>query len=136
MTIYHLFGRHIGHTKVQRSARIQFRKAQLTAKRNAEAAKRKERELLFAGIQEGGAPSTGYGRRKGQEKLSQEEILLNASSDVTAALRRTHNLMSAELERSQFARDTLGMVPPQFMSFVHYGGDTDTGHGQKTRQKT
>ncbi|KAL9105119.1 MAG: hypothetical protein Q9163_000037 [Psora crenata] len=89
-------------------AHNQFRRAQLIAKRNAEAAKRKERELLFAGIQEGVAPSTtGYGRRKGQEKLSEEEILLNASSDVTAALRRTHNLMSAELERSQFAREIL-----------------------------
>lgn len=89
------------------SARAQFRKAQLQAKRNAEAAKRKERELLFAGIQEGNSTTT-HGRRKGQEKLSQEEILLNASSDVTAALRRTHALMSAELERSQFARETLG----------------------------
>ncbi|KAM0799340.1 hypothetical protein BDR22DRAFT_822640 [Usnea florida] len=87
-------------------ARVQFRKAQLQAKRNAEAAKRKERELLFAGIQEG-TNTTVYGRRKDQEKLSQEEILLNASSDVTAALRRTHSLMSAELERSQFARETL-----------------------------
>ena len=92
------------------SARIQFRKAQLTAKRNAEAAKRKEREVLFAGIQEGSeTPSTGYGRRQGQEKLSQDEILLNASTDVTAALRRTHNLMSSELERSRFARETLGI---------------------------
>lgn len=89
-----------------RSARAQFRKAQLQAKRNAEAAKRKERELLFAGIQEG-TSTTGYGRRKGQEKLSQEEILLNASSDVTAALRRTHNLMTSELERSRFAQETL-----------------------------
>ncbi|CAD6588142.1 MAG: hypothetical protein ASARMPREDX12_003178 [Alectoria sarmentosa] len=86
--------------------RAQFRKAQLQAKRNAEVAKRKERELLFAGIQEGNSTSV-YGRKKGQEKLSQEEILLNASSDVTAALRRTHTLMSAELERSQFARETL-----------------------------
>lgn len=34
--------------------------------------------------------------------------MLNASSDVTAALRRTHNLMQAELSRSQFAQETLG----------------------------
>lgn len=95
------------HTNTRgHSARAQFRKAQLQAKRNAEAAKRKERELLFAGIHEGNN-ITAYGRRKGQEKLSQEEILLNASSDVTAALRRTHTLMSAELERSEFARETL-----------------------------
>jgi len=87
------------------SARAQFRKAQLQAKRNAEAAKRKERELLFAGTE--GGKSTNYGRRKGQEKLSQEDLLVNASSDVTAALRRTHNLMTAELERSRFAQETL-----------------------------
>ncbi len=89
------------------STRAQFRKAQLQAQRNVEAAKRKERELLFAGIEEGKF-NKDYGRRRGQEKLSEEEQLLNASSDVTASLRRTHNLMSAELERSQFARETLG----------------------------
>jgi protein transport protein SEC20 len=32
---------------------------------------------------------------------------VNASSDVTAALRRTHQLMQTELSRSQFAHDTL-----------------------------
>lgn len=78
----------------------------MQAKRNAEAAKRKERELLFAGIQEGNN-FAGYGRRKGQEKLSEQEVLVNASSDVTAALRRTHNLMTTELERSRFAQETL-----------------------------
>ncbi len=88
------------------SARVQFRKAQLQAKRNAEASKRRERELLFAGIQEG-SNTGGYGRRKGQEKLSEQEVLVNASSDVTAALRRTHNFMTAELERSRFAQETL-----------------------------
>lgn len=64
---------------------------------------------MFAGVQEGNS-NTVFGRRKGLEKLSQDEILLNASSDVTAALRRTHSLMLAELERSQFARETLGKV--------------------------
>ena len=87
-------------------ARAQFRKAQLQAKRNEEAAKRKERELLFAGVQEGDLKG-GPGRRKGQEKLSQDDLLVNASSDVTAALRRTHQLMQTELSRSQFANETL-----------------------------
>ena len=87
------------------SARIQFRKAQLQAKRNAETAKRKERGLLFASVQEGNSTSSS-GRRKGKE-LSQDELILNASSDVTAALRRTHDLMQQELSRSQFAQDTL-----------------------------
>ena len=89
------------------SARIQFRKAQLQAKRRAEAAKRKERELLFAGLKEGEG-SASHGRRKGQERLSQDDLVLGASSDVTAALRRTHNLMTSELERSRFAQETLG----------------------------
>ena len=91
-------------------ARAQFRKAQLQAKRNEEAAKRKEREQLFAGAQEGSETRAG-GRRKGQEKLSQDELLLNASNDVTAALRRTHQLMQVELQRSQFAHETLRTVP-------------------------
>ncbi|MCJ1283780.1 hypothetical protein MMC26_003111 [Xylographa opegraphella] len=87
-------------------ARAQFRKAQLQAKRNEEAVKRKEREQLFAGIQEG-SNTTGSVRHKGHEKVSQDDLLVNASSDVTAALRRTHQLMQAELSRSQFANDTL-----------------------------
>ena len=108
------------------SARAQFRKAQLQAKRNAEAAKRKERELLFAGIQEGGNETTGYGRRKGQEKQTQEELLLGASSDVTAALRRTHNLMSSELERSQFARETLENSTRELSTLTETYSNLDT----------
>ncbi|KAL8702379.1 MAG: hypothetical protein Q9201_004445 [Fulgogasparrea decipioides] len=87
-------------------ARSQFRKAQLQAKRNAEAAKRKERELLFAGVQES-STAPGQGRRKGQERLSKEQLELNASADVTAALRRVHSLMQSEVSRSQFALETL-----------------------------
>ncbi|KAI9765106.1 MAG: hypothetical protein M1840_007813 [Geoglossum simile] len=86
-------------------ARSQFRKAQLQAKRNAENSHRRERELLFAG--EHSNVSNGQERRRGQEKLSQDELLVNASSDVTAALRRTHQIMQSELSRSQFAHDTL-----------------------------
>ncbi|KAL4755492.1 hypothetical protein BDW72DRAFT_200103 [Aspergillus terricola var. indicus] len=78
-----------------------FRNAQLQAKRNAELAKRKERELLFA-------RSEGTEKRNlAKEKLTQEDIVKNASKDVTAALRRTHQLMQAELSRSQFAQETL-----------------------------
>ena len=94
------------------SIRIQFRKAQLTAKRNAEAAKRREREILFADLRQGtDAPLGSHGRRKGQEKLTKDDIVLSASNDVTAALRRAHRLMGQELERSQFARQTLGKSP-------------------------
>ncbi|KAI4103546.1 MAG: hypothetical protein L6R37_003763 [Teloschistes peruensis] len=87
-------------------ARSQFRKAQLQAKRHAEAAKRKERELLFASVQEG-TSGTAPGRRKGQEQLSKDQLELNASADVTAALRRVHSLMQSEVSRSQFALETL-----------------------------
>ena len=98
------------------SARSQFRKAQLQAKRNAEAAKRREREIIFAGVQEGNRES-GLIRRKGQEKLSHDEVLLNASSDVTVALRRAHALMQTELTKSQFAQETLSEYSSSFGKF-------------------
>ena len=85
----------------------------MQAKRNAEASKRKERELLFSGISEGDG-----GRRKGLEKLTHDDLVVNASSDVTAALRRTHHLMQAELSRSQFAQDTLGSSSRKAKPFV------------------
>ncbi|KAI9376324.1 P-loop containing nucleoside triphosphate hydrolase protein [Aspergillus egyptiacus] len=78
-----------------------FRNAQLQAKRKAELARRKERELLFS-------RSEGSERRNPtKEKLTQDDIVRNASKDVTSALRRTHQLMQAELSRSQFAQETL-----------------------------
>ncbi|EER44619.1 conserved hypothetical protein [Histoplasma capsulatum H143] len=88
-----------------KSARIKFRKAQLQAKRNAEAARQKERQLLFAGVE--GGEGTEYIRRKGRAGLTHDALVASASEDVTAALRRTHQLMQAELSRSQFAQDTL-----------------------------
>ncbi|KAI9806829.1 MAG: hypothetical protein M1833_002486 [Piccolia ochrophora] len=87
---------------IRNSARTQFRKAQLSAKRATELSRQKERELLFAGASSGPA-----NRRRGDEKLSQDDLLVAASSDVTAALRRTHQLMQSELSRSQFAHETL-----------------------------
>ncbi|GAD99680.1 Sec20 domain protein [Paecilomyces variotii No. 5] len=81
--------------------RGEFRAAQLQAKRNAEAAQRKERELLLA------KPRDSEGRRKPMEKLTQDDLVVNASSDVTSALRRTYQLMQTELSRSQFATQTL-----------------------------
>lgn len=83
--------------------REQFRLAQLQAKSNAEIAQRKERELLFSRPQ---SPPTTH--RQSSDKFTQDDLVRNASSDVTAALRRTHNLMRTELSRSQFAQETLG----------------------------
>lgn len=76
----------------------------MQAKRNADIAKRKERELLLSSARDGDG-----GRRKTQEKFTQGDLAVNASSDVTSALRRTHNLMQSELSRSQFAQETLGL---------------------------
>ncbi|KAL8796072.1 MAG: hypothetical protein Q9182_007439 [Xanthomendoza sp. 2 TL-2023] len=87
-------------------ARSHFRKAQLQAKRNAEAAQRRKRELLFAGVREG-ATAPAQDRRKGHDRSSKDQVELNASSDVTAALRRVHSLMQSEVSRSQFALETL-----------------------------
>lgn len=83
-------------------SRGDFRNAQLQAKRNAELAKRRERELLLSRSQ------ASSEKRGPSEKFTQEDLVLNASNDVTAALRRTHHLMQAELSRSQFAQETLG----------------------------
>lgn len=45
--------------------------------------------------------------RENFKSLSEEEKEVNSSSDVTIALRRTHDMMVNELCRSQFAHDTL-----------------------------
>ena len=89
-----------------KTARASFRRAQLQAKRNADIAKRKEREMLFAN-RSADVDSVAPARRKGQEKLTQDELALNASNDVTAALRRTHDLLQGNLKQSQFAQQTL-----------------------------
>lgn len=91
------------------SARSQFRKAQLQAKRNAEAAKRKERELLFTGLQHGNSTES-HSRRRGHENISKEDQVVNAASDVTAGLTQLYASMSQELSKSQFAQETLGEV--------------------------
>ncbi|KAF2437366.1 Sec20-domain-containing protein [Karstenula rhodostoma CBS 690.94] len=95
-------------TEDLRSSRTQYRKAQLTAKHNADRAKLKERELLFSNLQSGAGSSTPSSthRRRGNG-INESEIVTQASSDVTAALRRTHQLMQSELSRSRFAQETL-----------------------------
>ncbi|OAL55710.1 hypothetical protein IQ07DRAFT_639363 [Pyrenochaeta sp. DS3sAY3a] len=95
-------------TEDLRSSRTLYRKAQLSAKHNADRAKLKERELLFSNLQSGSStPSSTYRQRKQQQGLSEGEVVSQASSDVTAALRRTHQLMQNELSRSKFAQETL-----------------------------
>ncbi|RKF62752.1 putative sec20 domain-containing protein [Erysiphe neolycopersici] len=102
-----------------------FRRAQLTAKRRLEAARIEERIALtqsflkYAEISPHSTISSSVvegtldyrlknkGLQQPPSLLSNEEKEINASSDVTAALRRTHDLMANELSRSQFVHDTL-----------------------------
>ena len=117
------------------SARSQFRKAQLTAKRASEAAKQKEREDLFASIQQpsqsasGAAASDLFAGRSSQaqsKNLTQDEVLVSASTDVTSALRRTHDLLTSELSRSRFAQETLDQSTAALADLGERYGDLDT----------
>lgn len=102
-----------------------FRRAQITAKRASEAAKLKEREILFQSLQQ--EPQTNNtdtadptqnprdllfasrrpgGKQQQQQSLNKDELVAQASSDVTSSLRRTHDLLSTELSRSRFAQET------------------------------
>ena len=100
-----------------KTARSNFRKAQLSAKKASTAAKQKEREIIFAtlqsppaqsDIQVDGTSPTGRTTLAQQQKknLTKDELEVDASSSVTAALRRTHALLSTELSRSRFAQET------------------------------
>lgn len=114
-----------------KSARGAFRRAQLQSKRNADAARRKDRELLFAS-RAGDSERVIPGRRKGMEKLTQDELALNASSDVTAALRRTHELMQGNIQQSQFAQQTLDESSAALASLSEsYSGVGDLLKGSK-----
>ncbi len=117
-----------------KSARGAFRRAQLQSKRNLDATKRKEREQLFASRRNptgNGEPlsptsATARSRRAGQQRLTQDELAVNAAEDVTRALRRTHQLLSSNLSQSQFAQQTLEESQEQMKSLgERYSGTTD-----------
>ncbi|TVY60665.1 hypothetical protein LSUE1_G006621, partial [Lachnellula suecica] len=101
--------------KELKTCEIAFRKAQIQAKRNLQAAQRAEKQLLLESYSQPrsstSSPAPGTTafppRRKPRSEMTKEEREVNASSDVTAALRRTHDMMASELSRSQFAHDTL-----------------------------
>ncbi|KAI0423239.1 Sec20-domain-containing protein [Xylaria grammica] len=99
--------------------RKSFRKAQITAKSNLQLAQQKERELLYASFS---SPRSGASsprsatattgalaprRRQLTSEMSKEEQMISASHDVTQSLRRTHDMMTAELVKSDFAHNTL-----------------------------
>ncbi|KAI0543113.1 Sec20-domain-containing protein [Xylaria digitata] len=101
--------------------RKSFRKAQITAKHNLQLAQRQERELLYASFSSPrsgasspgsatGATTTALAPRRRQQltsEMSKEEQMISASHDVTQSMRRTHDLMTAELVKSDFAHNTL-----------------------------
>ncbi|KAK7951483.1 uncharacterized protein PG986_007211 [Apiospora aurea] len=105
------------------TCRASFRKAQMSAKRNRETAQRKERQLLLATLAaspklRSGASSPASDqqqqqqppvrrRKKMRSDMTKDEQTVSAANDVTVALRRTHDMMVAELSRSDFAHTTL-----------------------------
>jgi protein transport protein SEC20 len=121
-----------------KSSRAQFRSAQLHAKRASDYAKRRERELLLQSYQEPSRSNTPTNdlsssgqlqtqiRRRGPEKLSEDEILVNASGDVTASLRRTQNLLVTELQRSQFAQETFDRSSAELEQLSEHYTDLDS----------
>lgn len=121
-----------------RHSRGRFRQAQLIAKRASEVAKQKERELLFQSLHSAPDPTAdgeegaerdlfaGRRARPQQKQLSKDEQLVGASSDVTAALRRTHNLLSTELSRSRFAQETFDQSTAALSDLGERYTDLDT----------
>ncbi|KAK7970744.1 hypothetical protein PG996_000827 [Apiospora saccharicola] len=106
------------------SCRASFRKAQMSAKRNRETAQRRERQLLLATLAaspkvRSGASSPASEHQQPQQQaplrrrknkrsdMTKNEQTVSAANDVTVALRRTHDMMAAELSRSDFAHTTL-----------------------------
>ncbi|KAI0453663.1 Sec20-domain-containing protein [Xylaria acuta] len=102
--------------------RKSFRKAQIAARRNLQAAQRQERTLLYASFTtpRSGASSpasatattaapAAAARRRHQRtsEMSKDEQMISASHDVTQSMRRTHDMMAAELAKSDFAQNTL-----------------------------
>ena len=111
-------------TEDLKAARANFRKAQLQAKRTADAEKRKEREQLFADRKQDGQAQSRV--RNTHEKLTQDELAVRAAEDVTIALRRVHNQLEGELSTSQFAQQTLDESQQALNNLAtSYAGTTD-----------
>ncbi|PQE20929.1 hypothetical protein CJF30_00002232 [Rutstroemia sp. NJR-2017a BBW] len=88
-----------------------FRKAQITAKKRLKLAQQIERAALLQSSLSPSRSSTPNSMDRPFSRpnatLSKEEKEVHASSDVTLALRRTHEMMAGELQKSQFAHETL-----------------------------
>ncbi|KAI1018991.1 hypothetical protein LB505_002797 [Fusarium chuoi] len=105
------------------SCRLSFRKARLSAKHSLAQAQRREREILLTSFSQPTSETNSLypddektarparhqqNVQKQQSSLTEEDQQnVGASSNVTNALRRTHDLIQAELARSEFAHETL-----------------------------
>lgn len=103
------------------SCRLAFHKAQLTARRSLEAARRLERQVLLRSYTKPAstpsrsganspAPSLGPVRRRHTHKSQQQrpdDPVAAASSDLTQSLHRAHRLVQDELARSVALHDHL-----------------------------
>ncbi|KAH6685386.1 hypothetical protein F5X68DRAFT_262639 [Plectosphaerella plurivora] len=117
-----------------KSSRVTFRKAQLAAKRSLAESQRLERKLLLQSfsqpISQTSSPPPGAASDDGNRPASvrpevvrhrhahhqqqqtsslteEDQQTVGAAGNVTAALRRTHDIIAAELARSEFAHQTL-----------------------------
>ncbi|KAB8596105.1 hypothetical protein FH972_025814 [Carpinus fangiana] len=131
-----------------KTARARFRRAQLQAKRNADQAAQRERATYIASLQAAAVQATSSpdeqdepshaamssslfaGRRVGgprkDAKATQDDMLLSATSDVTASLRRTHALLASEVSRSRFAQETLDKSNEALTELNERYGSLDT----------
>ncbi|KAF9765666.1 hypothetical protein IL306_002040 [Fusarium sp. DS 682] len=105
------------------SCRLSFRKARLSAKHSLSQAQRREREILLTSFSQPTSENNSlypddekptrptrhnHHVQKQQSSLTEEDQQnVGASANVTNALRRTHDLIQAELARSEFAHETL-----------------------------
>ncbi|KAM0424690.1 hypothetical protein ACHAPT_009998 [Fusarium lateritium] len=109
------------------SCRLSFRKARLSAKNSLSQAQRLERELMVTSFSqptsEAGSlhpddekPSAAVRAARQHHAAQQQQSsslsgedreAVGASANVTNALRRTHDIIQAELARSEFAHQTL-----------------------------
>lgn len=106
--------------------RLAFRRARLAAKNNLAQARRLERDLLIKSYTQSvsgrtsprpdSSPSPAVIIRKPQPShdhdhhaglTEEDQHMVGASTSVTDALRQTHALIASELERSEYAHQTL-----------------------------
>ena len=122
-----------------KNARQTFRRTQIAVKKAEESARRKERDERLRQLGEPPPPpqkdtptssqtppsQQTTRRTKRTDKLTEDDLLVNASGDVLAALRQTHALMASEVERSHFAAEILSNSTRELESLQESYTDLD-----------